>query len=414
MSEADAMMATCHTTRMVADRCPKEAAGRVRLAARPDTAPEVLARLATDPVLHVRAAVAINQAAPASVDRQLSADADERVRALLAGKIAACIPGLSRVGQEGVRAQVLATLAALVEDEAVRVRAAIAEAIAEMPEAPRDLILRLARDTEFAVLDPVIRLSPLLSAADLLALIGCPPASATVLAVARRPGLCEKITDAIVATADSEAIQALLANRSAAIREAALDGLIARAAAHQEWHAPLVARPSLSGQAARALSEIVSAELLGQLAKRADLSPALAADLARRITAWRAGEEDAKPGVCAEIGNAEALAARGGLDEAALLEAVRRGQCGTAAARLAVAAHVPLAAVERAIALHSAKGLVALVWKAGFSMQVAGPIQGLFANLPPEGQLAAGPAGSFPLAIEEMRWQVNFLRSSPY
>ena len=41
-----------------------------------------------------------------------------------------------------------------------------------MPDAPRDLILRLARDAAMEVAEPVIRFSPLLTEDDLLALIG--------------------------------------------------------------------------------------------------------------------------------------------------------------------------------------------------------------------------------------------------
>jgi hypothetical protein len=76
---------------------------------------------------------------------------------------------------------------------------------------------------------------------------------------------------------------------------------------------------------------------------------------------------------------------------------------------LAVAADVPLALVERAATLRSAKGVLSLVWKAGFSMKLAVPLQSLLARLGPGAMLTPGPAGTFPLAIEEMRWQIQFL-----
>ena len=65
--------------------------------------------------------------------------------------------------------------------------------------------------------------------------------------------------------------------------------------------------------------------------------------------------------------------------------------------------------VERAAALRSTKGLVSLVWKAGFSMRVAGPVQSVLARLPPTSILSATADGGFPLALEEMRWQLEFL-----
>ena len=42
-------------------------------------------------------------------------------------------------------------------------------------------------------------------------------------------------------------------------------------------------------------------------------------------------------------------------------------------------------------------------------MRLAVPLQILLARLGPGALLAPGPGGAFPLAIEEMRWQIQFL-----
>jgi hypothetical protein len=76
---------------------------------------------------------------------------------------------------------------------------------------------------------------------------------------------------------------------------------------------------------------------------------------------------------------------------------------------LAVAATLPVSVVDRAVRLRSAKGLVSLTWKAGFTMRTAAVLQTVLARLAPETVLPAGPGGSFPLALEEMRWQIDFL-----
>ena len=177
-----------------ADGTRTHEAARVRLGASASMSEEASLALATDPAVTGRAAVAMNPAAPHGANQALSADPDERVRAVLARKIASELPGLSREEQAHLRDQALATLAALVEDEAVRVRAALAEVLKEMPEAPRALILRLAHDSAVPVSEPVIRLSPLLDAADLLALLASPPHEETATAVARRAGLPEAVT----------------------------------------------------------------------------------------------------------------------------------------------------------------------------------------------------------------------------
>jgi uncharacterized protein (DUF2336 family) len=393
---------------------PAEETARVRVGANANTKADVLVDLADDPSITVRAALAINTAATAQVNEVLAGDRDERVRILLARKLAALAPGLSAVDQARLYQETWGTLTALVEDEAVRVRAVIAEAVKDLPGAPRELICRLARDTDTSVCEPVIRLSPLLTTEDLLALVAMAPASGTVLAVARRANLEPAVSDAIAATADNAAIRALLANPAAQIREATLDTLITRSVDHPDWHEPLVRRPSLPPRAARMLSEIVATHLLEELAARADLAPPLAEELRRRI-ALRLIANVSGPAAATEMtaeeamAKARAVASRGELAEETLLAAARRGEARYAAALLAVAAGTPVSVVDRASSLRSAKGLVSLVWQAGFTMRIAVALQTLLARLAPDSVLTAGPAGSFPLAVEEMRWQLEFL-----
>jgi uncharacterized protein (DUF2336 family) len=387
---------------------------RVRLASGVGTGVDVLADLANDPSVTVRAALALNTAAPASVNDGLARDSDERVRVLLARKLAALVPTLSASDQARLSQETWDTLKALVSDETARVRAVIAEAIKELPDAPRDLILRLALDRETSVCEPVIRMSPLLATEDLVALVTMAPAGGTVLAVARRGDLEPPVSDAIAGTADSAAIRALLANRSAQIREATLDALVTRSVDHPDWHEPLVRRPSLPLRAARILCEIVATHLLAELAARADLQPALAEELRQRVAARvapNAPEPAAPMEMTAEAALAQAydLAARGELVEETLLAATRRGDVRYSAALLAVAAGTPVSVVDRASSLRSAKGMVSLVWKAGFTMRVAVALQTLLARLAPDAVLTAGPGGGFPLAVEEMRWQLEFL-----
>ena len=384
---------------------------RVRLGAATDTAPDVLRELARDPSVTVRAAVAMNVAAPEQVDQLLASDRDERVRTLIGRKLASLIPNITMSQRSELEGHALTTLAALVEDEAVRVRAAIADVVKEMPAAPRELILRLAHDSALPVSEPVIRLSPLLSAEDLLALLAVAPSEGTAAAVASRPGLPVSVADAIAASADGRLIGILLANRSAAIREATLDTLIARASAQPDWHDPLVRRPALSARAARALSEIVTTQLVAVLATRGDLDPEVTQELQRRMAERlpRARPAALDPSLEDAIARAQELLAQDRLDEGALLAAVQRGEARLCTAMLALAADVQPSAVDRAVTLRSAKGIVSLVWKAGFSMRVGGPLQVLLCRVGPSAVLRSGDSGSLPLTTDEMRWQLEFL-----
>lgn len=387
---------------------------RVRLGSSAGTPADVLSQLTRDPAVTVRAAVAMNPACPPYVDQATSCDSDERVRALLARKLALLAPSLS--GNEGFEAcgQILATLSALAADTAVRVRAVIADCVKAMPDAPHGLILKLAQDTALPVSEPIIRLSPLLTDEDLLALLVAPSHLATATLVASRPGLSATVADAVAAQAESAAICALLSNRSAAIREATLEALVRRAEPHPDWHGPLVQRPALTASAVLALSGFVTAQLIEALARRANLDPAVTAELRHRV-ATRLGPDPAvMPSATddALIGEVRELDAIGMLSEATLTDAARAGDQRRVAVVLAVASGLPLAAIDRATSMRSAKGLISLTWRAGFTMHAALAAQTVLAQLGPGEVMPAGPGARFPLTIKEMQWQLEVLGKS--
>jgi uncharacterized protein (DUF2336 family) len=385
-------------------------ATRVRLGANPATPGAALNELAADPVATVRASVALNAAAPQAADHRLASDGDERVRMLLAHKVLALLPDMSAEERHRLSEQTVEMLFTLAQDEAVRIRILVAYVVASLPGVPRGLILALAHDTAIPVSEPVLRLSPMLSATDLLALLRDPPHAAVGCAIARRTDLPAAAADIIAASADSEAIRSLLANPSAAIRESTLDSLIERARDEPEWHEPLVRRPALPPRAARALSEIIACQWLQVLAERTDLSPDLISELRQRLWARMAVEQPSDSTIADEAMMQAALRmeAHGQLDEAAVQDAIAAGDIRRVAALLAVAAGVSLDVVDRAATLRSAKALVSLVWRAGFSMQIAVPIQSLLGRLAPTGILAGANPG-FPLGVDEMGWQINLL-----
>ncbi|NKC29695.1 DUF2336 domain-containing protein [Falsiroseomonas selenitidurans] len=375
-----------------------DAAARAAVARGTTTSPELLTFLAADRAAEVRQAVAANAGTPPAAARLLASDADAAVRRVLARRIAALAPslgpGLGPGAQDRMARISAGTLAMLVEDAAVEVRAAIAAVVRDMPDAPRALILRLARDTAMPVAEPVIRLSPLLSDADLLALIADPPAPATRRAVARRPALSEVLSDAIVETTDTPAIAALLANPSAAIREATLDRLVENAGNHSSWQAALVRRARLPAGAARALGEMVADHLLGVLAARPDLPPGLAETLRGRVTARMAQPDDARA-------------------EAALFAAARAGDRGLLTEHLAEAAGVTVARVEAALALRSGRAIAGLCHSAGWSAALAAEVQAVLGGLSPAEVVRPTAEGGWSLGEAELQWQAELLEGLP-
>ena len=393
--------------------CGDEAA-RVRQAANPATAGAVLAALASDPAVTVRAAVAMNRAAPHPADVTLSRDRDERVRIFVAERLARLLPGLSSAGQQDLYDHVMAVLATLVQDAATRVRAAIAEAVKSVVDAPRDLVLRLAHDQAVLVSDPIIRLSPVLTDADLLALLATPPNPATPASIANRPGLSATLADAVLACADTRAIRALLANGSATLRDATLDAIVAHAGNRH-----ITARPDavlgLSPATAAALDVIVRSGFLHDLLHRAALAPAVAAALQNRVEALTAPQyrQAASRSPTSDLDLVRAtrqLHSAGALTEAAVTDAARRGDFRRVAVQLAVASGLPIAAVDRAAALHNTKGLVSIVWLAHMPMRLASLVQIVLGQCPPAQVMAPDARGGFPMAEEEMRWHLDVLR----
>ncbi|PWS36474.1 hypothetical protein DFH01_15095 [Falsiroseomonas bella] len=366
-------------------------AARTALAADDRTSPELLTFLAADPAPEVRAAVAANAATPPQAGLLLAEDAETEVREALARRIGRLAPGLTAAAQDRLARMTGAILGRLVEDAAVAVRAALSDAVAGLPDAPRDLILRLARDTALPVAEPVLRLSPLLTEEDLLALVSAPPAAFTRRLVAARPRLTEPVTEALAGTTDAPAIAALLANPSAAIREATLDRLAAGSAGQDSWQAALVRRPRLPARAARALGEILAAHLLQALASRPDLPEGLAETLRPRIEAHLA----------------ESAASQG-----AAREAARSGDRAALSALLAAATGFGEGRVEAALALRSPRAIAALCWRAGWTAELAEEVQSAL-GVPRPRVLRANVEGSWTLSPAELQWQIELLEELP-
>jgi hypothetical protein len=123
------------------------------------------------------------------------------------------LPRRSRVARDA--------LLLLAQDVGDTVRAALADTLADMPDAPRELVLALARDAVLQVCEPLIRLSAVLREADLLDLVAHPPHHHTRPAVARRLHVAAPVAEALIRAGEPAAILALLRNGTAHLTPAA-------------------------------------------------------------------------------------------------------------------------------------------------------------------------------------------------
>jgi len=380
-----------------------DVAARRRVAAARGVAPEILYYLTGDPASEVRREVARNGAAPPQADLRLARDADEAVRADLARKVARIAPSLGEDEWGRASALILETLETLARDALPRVRRILAEELKATDGVPVHLIELLAGDEAVEVAAPVLEFSPLLTEDFLIEMVEAGAAGGALAAIARRDRLGAPVADAIVARDDEAAITALLRNRSAQIREETLDALVARAEGVTAWHEPLVRRPSLSARAMRRLSEFVADSLIEVLAERDDIDPETATRL-RRAVRGRLGE-GAAASVTA-LDRARDFASQGKLDTEAVMGALASGDRAFVMAALAVLSGMKLEAVHKIVSLKSAKGLVALAWKAGLPAGQAVQLQLRLARIAPSAVFAAA------LSEAEMRWQLDYFAGS--
>ncbi|HLO76678.1 MAG TPA: DUF2336 domain-containing protein [Magnetospirillum sp.] len=392
---------------------------RAALAERADVQPEILYYLAEDTSPEVRRRVARNHMAPPQANLLLAGDGDEGVRSDLAAKIARLAPGLTAGEQDRLRRLTYETLETLARDQIVKVREILADALKDVVEAPPEVIRRLARDAEIAVAAPVLQYSPVLADEDLLEIISSRPIPGALSAISKRTGVKARVADAIAATDDVDAIATLLGNPSAQIREETLDRLVDRAADVEAWHQPLVERPHLSGKAAGKLARFVAASLLQGLAARQDLEPdaavAVAAIVRKRLDELEAtgpAKAEAKKAAdeTAAMMRAQQLKLHGKLDESTLDAALAGGDHAFVMAGLAVLADLPFATVRKTVHTQSAKGIVAVTWKARLSVAFCDQLQIKLLRLPPSRQIPSRN-GVFPLTADDMQWQLEFLGS---
>ena len=379
--------------------------GRESLARDAATPPEALYFLTSDADPAVRRLVADNPATPRQAYQVLVADTDAGVRLALATRLREIAPGLPAPQQNRLADMAWTALAKLASDTAEDVRAAIAQAVSDLPAAPREMILRLAGDSAMSVAEPVIRLSPMLSEEDLLSLVAAPPVAETLTAIARRPSISETVADALVSTGDVGAIGALLGNRSASIREAALDALVVQAAERIAWQEPLVRRPSLPPRAALALAGMVAEHLLGPLLHRPDLPTETAAQIRSTVAARLGGA--AMPGEAAGDTAARVTMLRNAqaLDDRAIQRAAQAGEAEFVTAALASLGGVPRGAIDLAAGTRCAKSIGGLCRRAGLGDAAT---QAVVALLAP-GAPGSGAGSPELLDDGELHWRINAL-----
>ena len=402
--------------KLAKDRDPEV---RRKLAEREDLKPEILYYLAEDQSEDVRRAIARNPSSPRKADKLLTNDKNPEVRHDLAEKMTAqVIPELKGFAGSGDTFErldplTLDILRQLARDQAARVRITLAESIKGLDSIPPDIINTLARDIELQVARPILEHSPVLTDQDLIEIITNTPLQGALKAIAHRYNVSSRVSHSIAKTSDVEAITALLHNTTAQIQEETLDMILDQAPNNYDWHAPLSMRPKMPKQALERLASFVSQSFLEALRQRTDLDNDAANQLAKIIESRLKNEDSIEPkteslsdgDIDNDIRN---LKTKGLLTEDALQKALLEGRRRFVSRALSAAACLPPAMIEEIMDSQSPRGIIAMVWKAGFTMRLAAQLQLRLGRIAPEDVIIQKSDQPWPLTEKEMDWQLEF------
>jgi uncharacterized protein (DUF2336 family) len=200
----------------------------------------------------------------------------EEDRAHAAHKICRCIDDAELTPEERAHAQSI--LAIMAQDAAVLVRRSLAVALKNSPKLPREIANKLAQDIDTIAL-PVIMNSPVLTDADLVAIVrACPPSKQ--VAVASRETLSTTVTGAVASYAVAEAVERALANDNAKFDSDGLGAALDRFSGVSAITAAMVHRNELPVSVTEKLVSMVSGELFDHLVNNHELPPQIAIDMA--------------------------------------------------------------------------------------------------------------------------------------
>ena len=162
------------------------------------------------------------------------------------------------------------------------------------------------------------------------------------------------------------------------------------------------------------MARFVAQKLLSKLSERRDLAPD-ALEEVRRVVERRL-EEESREGEEAEKSTAEEALAKakelteaGTLDEDSVRETVRNGNRELTMASLSLLSGLKIEVVRSVVSNRSAKGMVAIAWKAGMTAKLAETLQQKLALVQQKEVLKAnGP--DYPLDDDAMEWQLDFIK----
>lgn len=230
-------------------------------------------------------------------------------------------PGMNDQEQT-IAAEILGRVVTEVERE---VRARLSYRLADLENAPADLIRQLASD-EIQVARPLLESSGALSEQDLVDIVN-KQGKEHLLSISLRENVTAGVSDALVAKGDDDVVLSLVNNDSAEISRAAMESIVDRSENSEVLQEPLLGRNDLPPDLMHNMFWWVSAELKKHILTRADVDEAAVDKILAEAESGmiREAEEEEE-----NLGRVEKAVRRrmrlGQLNQDALVQYLRRGQ----------------------------------------------------------------------------------------
>ena len=159
----------------------------------------------------------------------------------------------------------------LIKEVEASVRRSLADHFAERSDVHEDLVIALAND-DIEVAHPVLLKSEVLRDAELIEIVQNRTMEHQV-AIAMRPLVSERVSDALVETENDKVVTTLLENDGARISETTMEQLVESSRHKQSYQQPLVRRHDLPARLAKNLYWAVSAALREHILENFEFDP---------------------------------------------------------------------------------------------------------------------------------------------
>lgn len=257
-----------------------------------------------------------------------------------------------------------AAMTSLLDDPSIKVRRALADAIAASPKVPRHIVIALCDDDE-DVAAPVLSLSPVLGIVDLVD-YAASHSSLVQMAVAARAPLPAPVAAALAEVGSAEACAVLARNRDAELTPAVIERLIDRHAGNASVREALLALPGLPVGLQQKMLRAVASTLVDAVSGRAVMSReqarAIASDACDRATVVLASEWIGRPEMTVLV---QHLRASGQLTTGLLLRAMGEGNLDLFEVALAELSGLPRERVASLVRDRHAAGFETLYRRVG-------------------------------------------------